>query len=50
MIFERILLQTIKFDLQTSHPYQYLLKYAKGLKGNVFVIVLLCLSYSTECE
>jgi cyclin K len=34
MIYERILLQTIKFDLQVDHPYQYLLKYAKTLKGD----------------
>ena len=34
MIYERILLQTIKFDLQCEHPYGYLLKYAKSLKGN----------------
>ena len=34
MIHERILLQTIKFDLQVDHPYGYLLKYAKTLKGN----------------
>lgn len=32
---ERILLQTIKFDLQLEHPYSYLLKFAKGLKGEV---------------
>lgn len=31
---ERILLQTIKFDLQVDHPYGFLLKYAKCLKGN----------------
>lgn len=31
---ERILLQTIKFDLQVEHPYTYLLKYAKCLKGD----------------
>ena len=30
---ERILLQTIKFDLQVQHPYAYLLKFAKALKG-----------------
>ena len=30
---ERILLQTIKFDLQIEHPYSYLLKFAKSLKG-----------------
>lgn len=34
MVHERILLQTIKFDLQVDHPYGYLLKYAKTLKGN----------------
>jgi hypothetical protein len=34
MIYERILLQTIKFDLQVDHPYGYLVKYAKSLKGN----------------
>jgi cyclin K len=34
MIYERILLQTIKFDLQLDHPYSYLLKYAKTLKGD----------------
>ena len=31
---ERILLQTIKFDLQVEHPYSYLLKFAKQLLGN----------------
>lgn len=35
MTLERILLQTIKFDLQVEHPYQFLLKYAKCLKGNL---------------
>ncbi|XP_059474790.1 cyclin-K isoform X2 [Neocloeon triangulifer] len=34
MTLERILLQTIKFDLQVEHPYQYLLKYAKALQGD----------------
>lgn len=33
MTLERILLQTIKFDLQVEHPYNFLLKYAKCLKG-----------------
>lgn len=33
MTLERILLQTIKFDLQVDHPYSFLLKYAKSLKG-----------------
>jgi hypothetical protein len=38
MIYERILLQTIKFDLQVDHPYGYLVKYAKSLKGNQEII------------
>uniref|UniRef100_S4RDW2 Cyclin K n=1 Tax=Petromyzon marinus TaxID=7757 RepID=S4RDW2_PETMA len=33
MVLERILLQTIKFDLQLEHPYHFLLKYAKQLKA-----------------
>lgn len=33
MIMERILLQTINFDLQVDHPYKHLLKYAKSLRG-----------------
>ena len=35
MTMERILLQTIKFDLQVEHPYGILLKFAKVLKGNL---------------
>ncbi|KAH8855857.1 Cyclin-K [Schistosoma japonicum] len=34
MAFERVLLKTIKFDLQVSHPYSYLLQFAKRIKGN----------------
>ncbi|KAL3874457.1 hypothetical protein ACJMK2_037468 [Sinanodonta woodiana] len=34
MTLERILLQTIKFDLQVEHPYSYLLKFAKGIKAD----------------
>ena len=37
MTMERILLQTIKFDLQVDHPYTYLIKYAKCLKGTVLL-------------
>jgi hypothetical protein len=33
MTLERILLQTIKFDLQVEHPYSYLLKFSKLIKG-----------------
>ncbi|KAM9095552.1 LOW QUALITY PROTEIN: cyclin-K-like [Sarcophilus harrisii] len=31
---ERVLLRTIKFDFQVEHPYEFLLKYAKQLKGD----------------
>ncbi|XP_011204406.2 cyclin-K [Bactrocera dorsalis] len=34
MTLERILLQTIKFDLQVEHPYTFLLKYAKCFRGD----------------
>ncbi|KAL1790307.1 cyclin-K [Sigmodon hispidus] len=34
MVLEKILLQTIKFDLQVEHPYQFLLRYTKQLKGD----------------
>lgn len=31
---ERILLKTIKFDLQVDHPYRFLIEYAKCLKSS----------------
>lgn len=34
MMYERVLLQTIKFDLQIEHPYPSLLKFGKALKGD----------------
>ncbi|XP_031559757.1 cyclin-K-like [Actinia tenebrosa] len=34
MVYERVLLQTIKFDLQVDHPYSCLLKFGKALKGD----------------
>nr|CAG4644121.1 EOG090X09KD [Lepidurus arcticus] len=34
MTMERILLQTIQFDLQVEHPYRYLILYAKCLRGD----------------
>lgn len=34
MVTERVLLQTLKFDLQVDHPYSCLIKYAKCLKGD----------------
>ncbi len=33
MILERVLLQTIKFDLQVEHPYESIIRFAKSLKG-----------------
>lgn len=33
MVIERVLLQTIKFDLQVDHPYSSLIKYAKCLQN-----------------
>lgn len=36
MVLERILLQTIKFDLQVEHPYMFLLRYVKQLKGELW--------------
>lgn len=38
MTLERILLQTIRFDLQVEHPYGYLIKYAKSLKGICYLL------------
>ena len=32
---ERVLLKTVKFDLQLDHPYSYLLKFGKVIKGVV---------------
>lgn len=34
MTLESILLQTIKFDLEIDHPYNFLVSYAKCLKGD----------------
>lgn len=34
MTLESILLQTIKFDLEVEHPYNFLVSYAKCLKGD----------------
>lgn len=38
MVLERILLQTIKFDLQVEHPYMFLLRYVKQLKGEPVLV------------
>lgn len=34
LTMERIILQTIRFDLQVEHPYKFLINYAKRFKGN----------------
>ncbi len=34
MVIERVLLQTIKFDLQVEHPYASIIKFARSLKGD----------------
>lgn len=34
MTLERILLQTIKFNLKVQHPYTYLKEYIKIIKGS----------------
>lgn len=44
MTLERILLQTIKFDLRLEHPYTFLLKFAKILKGNI-CSACLCMTF-----
>ena len=38
MVMERIILQTIRFDLQVEHPYSCLLRYAKLLKGKETIL------------
>ena len=48
MTMERILLQTIKFDLMVEHPYAYLLKFAKLIRGgfmNLLCATCLCLIF-----
>lgn len=52
MTLERILLQTIKFDLQVDHPYACLLKFAKQVKSKLFytLIPTNCLSFSFETK
>lgn len=42
MMMEKILLQTLKFDLQVDHPYPHMLRIAKQLKG---IYTWLCLFY-----
>ena len=37
MILERVLLQTIKFDLQVEHPYDSIIRFAKSLKGKKII-------------
>ena len=37
MTLEKVLLHSIQFDFQVEHPYKYLLKYVKALKGGWFI-------------
>lgn len=48
MVLERILLQTIKFDLQVEHPYQFLLRYAKQLKGTQRLLIVDITTYANK--
>ncbi|OAF64801.1 Cyclin-related protein FAM58A [Intoshia linei] len=62
MTTERIILQTIKFDLQVEHPYKYLVKFAKAIvadKSKIEKIVEMawtfindnfCTTLCIECE
>lgn len=50
MIIERILLQTIKFDLQLTHPYSYLIKFGKLLKGNTELFNTLFLRFDNPFD
>lgn len=53
MVLERILLQTIKFDLQVEHPYMFLLRYVKQLKGWMKFCLYMCtvlIHYHTVLE
>ena len=34
LLYEKILLQTIKFDFNITHPYKFILKYAKQFRGD----------------
>lgn len=38
LTFEKVLLQTIKFDFTVEHPYKYMLQYAKALKGEAQIL------------
>ena len=44
MTLERVLLQTIKFDLQVEHPYDSIIRFAKSLKGKqIFTLMIFLL-------
>ena len=45
VLVERILLQTLRFDLMVEHPYSHLLRFGKMLRGgwrcdNIYIIYL----------
>ena len=46
LLAERILLQTLGFDLNVTHPYQYFRQIiGKDLKGKPFFLFLLFICY-----
>lgn len=46
LLAERILLQTLGFDLNVTHPYQYFRQIiGKDLKGKLFFLFLLFICY-----
>ena len=52
MMMERVLLKTIKFDLQIEHPYGILIKYLKYFKGkylNRNILLLRIFIYGVQC-
>lgn len=51
MTMERILLKTIKFDLQVDHPYKFVIKYAKtfiGEKTDIEKVVQNCWGFIND--
>jgi len=35
LLYERVVLQTIAFDLTVEHPYKFLLNYVKSIQGRL---------------
>lgn len=45
MAYERVLLKTIKFDLQVAHPYSFLLNFVKRIRGEFIMYLIRLLTY-----